>query len=162
MSWFGLDAQDEIIAEDRLANLHNLLGNRISLFGADDLVLEGFDATIVSLDKNNDGYNTYKRAIIEGRHALCNHELLKRETRELQSVRGKVNHPRGGSKDLSDAVAGATYGAFMKLGTVYGEENVNFALTMLDTLGKKKSGYEMIAQFARNPSQPNYFRYGGH
>jgi len=126
-----------------------------------DLILEGFDANVVSVDKNNDAYNTFKRAVIEDRHALCNHELLRKEIKELQSTRGKVDHPRGGSKDLSDAVAGATFGAFMKLGTVYGEENVSFALQMLEGLSKKKSDYEMIAQFSRgsSPSRDSYFRY---
>lgn len=58
--------------------------------------------------------------MVEGRFITFPHELLAWEATELEEdkVKGKIDHPEGGSKDLSDAVAGAVHNAFTHKETV--------------------------------------------
>jgi hypothetical protein len=73
----------------------------------------GFKAELLSVDKTVGPYVTLRTLIYEGRTTLPINAILKRELEELElSAKGdSVDHPRDGSKDLSDAVAGSTFKA---------------------------------------------------
>jgi hypothetical protein len=72
---------------------------------------QGIEAERVSVDKPMDAYDTLKAAIYENRLMMYRYEPVLKELRALQHdrIRNKVDHPRLGSKDVSDALAGVVY-----------------------------------------------------
>jgi hypothetical protein len=66
---------------------------------------------IVSVDRSPEAYIETKFAIKEGRVLLARHEVLLEEMPSLDqdNTTGKIDHPEGGSKDLSDSVAGVVF-----------------------------------------------------
>lgn len=77
-----------------------------------------FDAVLYSVDKTDDAYMGLRQAVVEERIAYYEYETLMRELGELErdAEEGIVNHPKKspstglpGSKDVSDALAGAVY-----------------------------------------------------
>jgi len=80
---------------------------------------QGYKSEVFSLDKKPDGYIIYKNMILEERINIPYHFRAFKETRELERnmKNGKILHPpasRGGSKDVSDALAGVARGVFEK------------------------------------------------
>jgi hypothetical protein len=70
----------------------------------------GFKADFFSVDRTTEAYYTLKAAILEKRIDYYNYPVFIQEVKSLEEIRGtKIDHPRGGSKDVSDAVAGVTY-----------------------------------------------------
>jgi hypothetical protein len=70
---------------------------------------EGFDADILSMDKDMAPYETLRTAIYDER-VLCYYDpVLERELIQLERGEKKIDHPssHNGSKDLADALAGA-------------------------------------------------------
>ncbi len=66
------------------------------------------NATVVSVDRDLSAYDTLKELVNLGRLRICDFEPFFGEARRLRLIRGvKVDHPPGGSKDVTDAVAGA-------------------------------------------------------
>lgn len=77
-----------------------------------DLNKRGIKSEILSVDRDIQAYETLKELIYEGRLKIYNSEILLTELKRLELVEGKkVDHPAKGSKDVSDAVAGATFNA---------------------------------------------------
>lgn len=75
----------------------------------------GFRCYEVSVDRTMDAYTGLRAAIYEGRMALpgiplLNSEMTLLETRTLKTVT-KVDHPKKGSKDIADAIAGSAHAA---------------------------------------------------
>lgn len=72
---------------------------------------EGFSVSLISLDRTPDGYIALRSMLLEERIDMLNVEMLISELIHLQrdSVTGKVDHPLGGSKDVSDSFAGAIW-----------------------------------------------------
>jgi hypothetical protein len=72
---------------------------------------KGITSERLSVDKPMDAYDTLKAAIYEGRLRFYEYEPLLEELRTVQkdNVRNKVDHPRGKSKDVADALAGITF-----------------------------------------------------
>jgi len=70
----------------------------------------------VSLDRTPDGYMALRSVLSEKRIDLLDVELLQNELIHLQrdSISGKVDHPVGGSKDVSDSLAGAVWNAMIQ------------------------------------------------
>ncbi len=66
---------------------------------------------VLSVDSDISAYAEVKLAVKDERILLPQSEILARELRELEKVREKekVDHREGGSKDVSDAVAGVVY-----------------------------------------------------
>lgn len=63
-----------------------------------------------SVDTTPEPYETVKDGLYDMRLLLPEHDHLKTELKELEFVAGgKVDHPVFGSKDVADAVAGATF-----------------------------------------------------
>jgi hypothetical protein len=71
----------------------------------------GISVAIFSVDKDSRAYMITKTAVNSGKLKFYPNELLVRELSELRYdiVTNKVDHPDDGSKDVSDALAGAVY-----------------------------------------------------
>ena len=70
---------------------------------------EGFNADIISVDREITAYETLRTAIYDQRIFCYRVPVLERELTQLELGEGRVEHPAtaGGSKDLADALAGA-------------------------------------------------------
>lgn len=70
----------------------------------------------ISLDRTPDGYMALRSIFAEKRIDLLDVELLQNELIHLQrdSVSGKIDHPVGGSKDMSDTLAGSVWNAMLE------------------------------------------------
>ena len=74
----------------------------------------GIETKYMSLDRNTEGYDTLKSLVYEGRVTVPFDPLLYQEiTRLLKIGPTKIDHPTGGSKDMSDAWAGSVWGAIL-------------------------------------------------
>jgi len=87
----------------------------------------GLSAELLSVDKDNTPYLTTREAIYQERHRIPNHNLLRTELFDLETIKGKIDHPPEGSKDCADALAGSTYTAHLnfdvdKMVSFYSEE----------------------------------------
>jgi len=85
----------------------------------------GMRAKLVSVDAGTEAYDRLKVLLHEGRFAYFAGtpaaERFEREYRQLELVKGvKVDHPPGGSKDVTDAIAGAASEAVKALGASSG------------------------------------------
>lgn len=120
------------------------------------LEARGFKVEVLSLDRTNDGYITFRSILIEQRIALLDHKLLQDELIHLQrdSVSQKVDHPSGGSKDIADSVAGATWNAVRSNPDVPIQAQAKIsAISAVNGLRGRNSGYRGI----QLPSMfPNY------
>lgn len=72
---------------------------------------------VVSVDKNPQPYMEAKHAFAEQRAMVPRHRFFEEEASELEqdSVSGKVDHMKGGQKDVSDAVTAVIYEFSRKL-----------------------------------------------
>ncbi|MFQ6133822.1 MAG: hypothetical protein ACE5R4_17405 [Armatimonadota bacterium] len=76
------------------------------------LARRGFKVNVVSVDRDLACYETLKELVQAGRIRWPRNEVLLRELKRLELIKGrKVDHPPGGSKDLADALAAATHEA---------------------------------------------------
>lgn len=95
----------------------NIVGVSLDGFQSADtkqlLIQQGYDATILSMDKSPEGYLTLRSAMNDERIGLIQIELLEKELIELQRdvQTGRLDHPAEGSKDMSDSLAGAVLNA---------------------------------------------------
>ena len=72
----------------------------------------GFNADFFSVDRNAEAYHTLKAALLDERLDYYYYRPFVEELQQLEEVRGsKIDHPRLGSKDVADAVAGVCYHA---------------------------------------------------
>lgn len=64
-----------------------------------------------SVDRNNEPYQEYKDSLYEDRIDMYEHNVVQAETTALEKNEktGKVDHPPGGSKDCTDAIAAICY-----------------------------------------------------
>ena len=70
----------------------------------------GFRADFFSVDRTTEAYYTVKAAILEKRLDVYYYPIFIQEVKSLEEIRGsKIDHPREGSKDVADAVAGVVY-----------------------------------------------------
>lgn len=75
-----------------------------------DLQRMGINAEKLSVDKDLSCYETLKEGINLGKIKFYRNDVFMMELRRLEMIKAKyIDHPPGGSKDLSDAVAGAVY-----------------------------------------------------
>jgi hypothetical protein len=110
--------------------LRDFLHFRVSLVSADqfqsvqmlqDLRKAGFKTKQTSVDKTSVPYDVLKLLHMEGRidtyeYAPYSDEILRLKDIVLGNKR-KIDHPAGGSKDVSDAVAGVAFNAFETVGS---------------------------------------------
>ncbi len=78
----------------------------------------GFAVKTVSVDRDLSRYQMLKELAQEGRLKLYHYAPFFEEASQLEVIREqKVDHPRGGSKDVTDAVAGAVSEALLATAT---------------------------------------------
>lgn len=66
-----------------------------------------------SIDRTKDPYLVHKRAVLQGRYVGAQNTICQREFTNLLNLPNKIDHPKDGSKDLSDATAGAFFDCFL-------------------------------------------------
>jgi len=72
----------------------------------------GFNADFLSVDRNAEAYYTLKSSLLDKRLNYYYYKPLVQELQQLEEVKAtKIDHPRGGSKDVADAVAGVCFHA---------------------------------------------------
>jgi hypothetical protein len=71
----------------------------------------GFEAEVLSVDRDPEAYEEAKTAIYDGRLYCYTHPILQKELTGLMfdEKHRKVDHPPNGSKDVSDALAGMVH-----------------------------------------------------
>lgn len=78
-----------------------------------DLMKVGLNADRQSVDRNTDAYDYLRDLLMEERVHMYKYEPFIEEAGQLQRIikgrRSKIDHPPDGSKDVSDAVAGAVF-----------------------------------------------------
>jgi hypothetical protein len=72
-----------------------------------ELKIYGVNTEILSVAKKH--YEDFAMLVTEERVHGPNNPILTEELLQLRILKGKVDHPRKGSKDLADAVCGAIY-----------------------------------------------------
>ena len=82
-----------------------------SLDTQQQLIQKGINAGELSVDRTPDAYNAYKDALYEDRILMYWYEPAYWETIRLErnEKTGKIDHPKNGSKDVSDAIAGVCH-----------------------------------------------------
>lgn len=133
----ALRMRDHVVRFDLLLRIHNVMGSSIPFWKIRRFILflrkrkvrigciscdgwqsvdflqlmdnAGFDTELLSLDRNDVPYVTFRNAVYEERAEWYEYEPLMTEASELEHLRRKkkVDHPFGGSKDVSDAAAGS-------------------------------------------------------
>jgi len=113
--------KEEILFSDVRNKIYKLrdMGYNIALVSYDGwqsidsiqtLKEKGFHVQVLSVDKTTEPYYTLKEALLTDRLDFYYNKDLISELQQLEEVNGrKIDHPRRGSKDLSDAVAGVCY-----------------------------------------------------
>lgn len=73
---------------------------------------QGFQTGMRSMDTSIQPYAMLKAAIYDRRLIMAEHQRLRREllSVELDTKKGKIDHPANGSKDVADALAGVVMG----------------------------------------------------
>jgi len=71
----------------------------------------GIETSLQSVDKTEDPYIVLRSAIYERRISYYHYEPYLHEVQRLihDKVKGKIDHPEAGSKDVSDALAGSVF-----------------------------------------------------
>jgi hypothetical protein len=113
---------DEIILGDVRRLIYELSQHGYSItsvstdsFQSTDMIQQlnskGFNARVVSVDTSTDPYESLKTALYEDRVFLYDYPTVLQELRQLQRdyKKNKIDHPNRGSKDCSDALAGALW-----------------------------------------------------
>ena len=95
----------------------NIIGVSLDGFQSADskqiFISNNYDASIISMDKTPQAYLTLRSAMNDKRIGLIKLDLLETELVQLQRdvQTGKIDHPRDGSKDIADSLAGALFNA---------------------------------------------------
>ena len=77
----------------------------------------GIETALLSIDRNTGPYDTFKSVINLDSFDCPNHPHALGESRRLELIDGKkVDHPKNGSKDLTDAIAGVCYTLAIEMG----------------------------------------------
>jgi len=123
-----------------------------------DLNKAGLKSELHSVDRKTDSYDCLRDLLMEERLRMYNYEPFVEEVGQLQRVikgtKVKVDHPEDGSKDVSDAVAGAVFHCIQD-NTIYPSHHDkpvkgNFAKRMFNRRVKTEDGYVTGVQQGEN------------
>ena len=115
---------------------------------------KGIPSGRLSLDRDDLGYKTVVQWIMRGRVDMYRNELLRKEFFNLDHdfVKHKVDHPAGGTKDISDGFTGSIYNAITHIAEAYKmmsrNENMNLFLDMI-----KEENRDNLAESLRRRSR---------
>jgi phage terminase large subunit-like protein len=83
---------------------------------AQELTRAGIDNRYVSVDRTTEPYIVLKNLLGRKLIELPDNDILQRELVELKyEGSNKIDHPVGGSKDISDSLCGAIYNAYINI-----------------------------------------------
>lgn len=104
---------------------------------------KGYAVGYQSIDINSTPYDFLKNAIYDGRLDMPHHPICELELTRLEKdvKKGKVDHPAGFSKDVSDALAGVVYGLTMRRET-WAKHGIGLGTipkSIMEVLAKKKA-----------------------
>ena len=92
---------------DSIQQLRKKFGKFTNAEGRQEEIVE-----VLSIDRSMAPYDTLKGLLMDRRLRVPAFETLTKELRRLELIKGvKVDHPKHGSKNVSDALAGACYWA---------------------------------------------------
>lgn len=122
--------------------------------------LDGFKATIISLDRDDKGYSTFRNALAEKRISMIDCPELTKEITALErnSNTGKIDHPpqsthkdsegrtiKSVGKDEADSVCGAVYNASISVDI--NELDYMEGVTLTDSMTTLNTGGNIADQF---------------
>lgn len=115
------------------------------------LEAEGFTVDKISLDRTPDGYIALRSVIWEERIDMLDSKLLQDELIHLQydSVTSKVDHPVGGSKDVSDSHAGWVWNALKNNPGVIVPTKTKISAIKAVNSGTRKKGATLPSMFSQ-------------
>jgi hypothetical protein len=71
---------------------------------------KGYNVEYLSVDRSMEPYEEWKTALYEHRINIYENDVYLNEAKKLEKIKNKkIDHPRGGSKDCTDAVAGVSF-----------------------------------------------------
>lgn len=107
----GVSDVYDIEVEDDHAYMSNGFVSHNSAEMIQQMKARGVQSEVVSVDRTMDAYEALKSALYEKRIEFYRYEPFLAELRALEydKVRGKVDHPVAGTKDVADAVAGMVF-----------------------------------------------------
>ncbi|AMM44825.1 putative terminase large subunit [Bacillus phage SP-15] len=102
--------------------LRDTLGANVQMVTADSfqsadmlqqLKLNGFETKVISVDRKREPYDMLRNSINEERIDILPQSILEDELVNLEEdkIKGKIDHPINGSKDIADALAGSVAAA---------------------------------------------------
>lgn len=82
---------------------------------------QGVESCLLSVDRDSTQYDMLVSLLLTERIKGYHFPIFKKELFKLEkdTRRRKVDHPKGGSKDVSDAVAGSVWNTFIESGVTY-------------------------------------------
>lgn len=113
---------------------------------------KGIRAEYQSVDRTVEPYQTLKELIYSGRVKCHKSDDLRDELRRLEITKSsKIDHPPGGSKDVSDAVCGAVYAVMQspssEMGIATGDlTTINSNPTQINTVEQKEAYYRKLQE----------------
>lgn len=115
-----------------------------------DLKLLGFDACTISVDRTRNPYDFFKSLILEQRWSCAYNSILENELQNLVDLGDKIDHPKVGSKDVSDSCCGSLENAYNKLDKF----NANYSMSdYIQTLSKSNNSnkgiYNKLMRYGR-------------
>jgi hypothetical protein len=114
-----------------------------------DLGMLGFEVEEISVDRRKDPYNNLKNIILESRLNCVHHPVLNAELKNLVDTEKKIDHKRDGSKDVADALAGASWVALQNLDAFGNTMSSGEYMSAFERyVGEEESVYEKLFQFA--------------
>lgn len=122
------------------------------------LAAQGLTTDHLSVDRNKSVYEAWRSGIEGHQIRLYRHDLLLKEAEFLQELEKKLDHGVGGSKDLTDAAAGAYFNAITS-----GEKATLSAQNVPVVLGIQRTGpgydanlddFGILADYLRRSQRP--------
>lgn len=111
-----------------------------------DLILAGFKAVLISVDRTKEPYELLKNAILEDRWRGPYHPILETEFEKLIETEKKIDHPKGGSKDVTDACAGSVWSAYQGIQKYNANFSVEEFIETLEHFEEPSNIYEKLTK----------------
>ncbi|QIG76963.1 terminase large subunit protein [Rhizobium phage RHph_Y1_11] len=108
-----------------------------------ELAKKGYKSGYQSVDTDWTPYEVSKLAFYDGRILTPEHDHVKREWTRLErnTQKQKIDHPANGSKDVSDAMAGAIYGLTMRR-EIWTAHGIPLSMVPKSLLAKKQPDHK--------------------
>ena len=107
----------------------------------------GYDCKLISVDRTREPYDLLKQIIIEGRYNGVKHKVFSNELRKLLDHGDKIDHPKKGSKDVTDGVCGSVWNTYNHYEQYFNAMSATeFVKSLEKYMVKNMNVYEKLAQ----------------